>query len=122
VVAVLVALAWGAVGCAAVDALVEMNWCDKSGCVWLVLQGKDGQFQQVGRLEGFSGSVMVAPSAHNGWYDLLVPATEQANTFLTLEHDGTSYPARPVASNQPQPDPNSLLELRFAGDNWLTMP
>lgn len=109
-------------GDGAVDALVEMNWCDKSGCVWLVLQGKDGQFQQVGRLEGFSGSVMVAPSAHNGWYDLLVPATEQANTFLTLEHDGTSYPARPVASNQPQPDPNSLLELRFAGDNWLTMP
>ena len=109
-------------GDGAVDALVQMNWCDKSGCVWLVLQGKDGQFQQVGRLEGFSGSVMVAPSAHNGWYDLLVPSTEQANTFLTLEHDGTSYPARPVASNQPQPDPNSLLELRFAGDNWLTMP
>ena len=65
---------------------------------------------------------MVAPSAHNGWYDLLVPSTEQSEYLLTLEHDGTSYPARPVASNQPQPDPNSLLELRFAGDNWLTMP
>jgi uncharacterized membrane protein len=109
-------------GDGAVDALVQMNWCDKSGCVWLVLQGKEGQFQQVGRLEGFSGSVMVAPSAHNGWYDLLVASTEQANTFLTLEHDGSSYPTHPAASNQPQPDPNSLLELRFAGDNWLTMP
>jgi putative lipoprotein len=104
------------------DALVEMNWCDKSGCVWMVLQGKEGQFQQVARLEGFSGSVMVAPSAHNGWNDLLVSSTEQANTFLTLEHDGSSYPSRPTASSQPQPDPNSLLELRFAGDNWLTMP
>ena len=109
-------------GDGAVDALVQMNWCDKSGCVWLVLQGTDGQFQQVSRLEGFSGGVMVAPSAHNGWYDLLVASTEQANTFLTLEHDGSSYPTRPVANNQPQPDPNSLLELRFAGDNWITMP
>lgn len=109
-------------GDGSLDALAEMNWCDKSGCVWLVLQGKEGQFQQVGRLEGFSSGVMVAPSAHNGWYDLLVPSTGQANTVLTLEHDGSSYPSRPVASNQPQPDPNSLLELRFAGDNWLTMP
>jgi uncharacterized membrane protein len=104
------------------DALVEMNWCDKSGCVWMVLQGNDGQFRQVGRLEGVSGSVMVASSAHNGWNDLLVSSTEQANTFLTLEHDGSSYPTRATTNSQPQPDPNTLLELRFAGDNWLTMP
>ncbi len=109
-------------GDGSLDALVEMNWCDKSGCVWLVLQGNNGQYQQVGRLEGFSGTVMVAPSAHNGWFDLLIPSAEQANTYLTLEHDGSAYPSRPAVSNQPQPDPNTLLQLRFEGDNWLTIP
>ncbi len=108
-------------GDGSIDALVEMNWCDKSGCVWLVLQGNSGQYQQVARLEGFSGSVMVSPTAHNGWADLLVPSTDQANTYLSLEHDGSSYPARPATSNQ-QPDPSTLLQLKFGGDNWLTMP
>ncbi len=108
-------------GDGSIDVLVEMNWCDKSGCVWLVLQGNNGQYQQVARLEGFSGTVMVSPTAHNGWADLLVPSTDQANTYLVLEHDGSSYPARPVASNQ-QPDPSTLLQLKFDGDNWLSMP
>ena len=110
-------------GDGSVDALTEMNWCDKSGCVWLVLQGNNGQYQVAGRLEGFSGTVMVAPSMHNGWFDLLIPSSEQTNGYLVLEHDGNTYPARPVASSQPQqPDPNTLLQLRFEGDNWLTMP
>ena len=107
-------------GDGSIDALVEMNWCDKSGCIWLVLQGNNGQYQQVGRLEGFAGTVMISPTAHNGWADLLVPSTEQANTYLSLEHDGNSYPARPATSNQ-QPDPATLLQLKFDGDNWLTM-
>ncbi|MFB0975191.1 MAG: hypothetical protein QMB71_03620 [Tolumonas sp.] len=109
-------------GDGSVDALIEMNWCDKSGCIWLVLQGNNGQYQVTGRLEGFSGTVMVAPSMHNGWFDVLIPSSEQANGYLVLEHDGNAYPARPVAGNQPLPDPNTLLQLRFEGDNWLTIP
>lgn len=33
-------------GDGSLDALVEMNWCDKSGCVWLVLQGNNGQISR----------------------------------------------------------------------------
>ncbi len=73
-------------------------------------------------MEGFRGTVMVVPSMHNGWFDLLIPSSEQTDGYQILEHDGNAYPARPVAGNQPQPDPNTLLQLRFEGDNWLTLP
>lgn len=107
-------------GDGSIDALVEMNWCDKSGCVWLVLQGNSGQYQQVARLEGFSGSVMVSPTAHNGWADLLVPSTVRPIPICHWNMMAAAIqPVRPPAiSNQTQ----TLLQLKFDGDNWLTMP
>ncbi len=102
------------------DALVQLNWCDQTGCQWLVLQGNAGQYQQVGQLEGFNHAVMVSPTAHNGWYDLITPSSQTPGSVDILMHDATSYPARPVAL-EATPDESTLLQLEFSGDNWITV-
>ncbi len=102
------------------DAIVQLNWCDQTGCNWLVLQGNAGQYQQVGHLEGFSHAVMVSPTAHNGWYDLITPSSQTPGSVDILMHDATSYPARPVAL-EATPDETTLLQLEFSSDNWITL-
>lgn len=34
------------------DALVQMNWCDKSGCVWLLFQGSVDGYRFRAALKG----------------------------------------------------------------------
>lgn len=102
------------------DAIVQLNWCDQSGCNWLVLQGNAGQYQQVGHLEGFSHAVMVSPTAHQGWYDLITPSSQTPGNMEVLMHDANAYPTRPVALDA-TPDETTLLQLEFSGDNWITL-
>lgn len=101
------------------DAIVELNQCDNGSCKWLVLKGDAGQFQSFAQLEGFSGTISVSPTAHNGWYDLLTDGNSSSG-YGVIAFDGTAYASKPAAL-EVAPDESSLLELDFSGDNWATL-
>lgn len=103
------------------DAIVQMNWCDTRGCVWLLFQGSIDGYRFLSRIEGLHSPLLVAPSLTHGWHDLLV----QSDTlhWLALHFDGVSYPAAlSGASATETPASNSHSELRFDSGNWLTLP
>ena len=102
------------------DALVQMNWCDKSGCVWLLFQGSVDGYRFLGRIEGMQGPILVAPETTQGWHNLVVQSGFQQ--WSKLIFDGVSYPITLSGTpNTEAPSSNSHSQLRFDTSNWLTL-
>ena len=103
------------------DAIVQMNWCDKSGCTWLFFQGSLDGYRFLGRMEGVEGPLYVAPQSSKGWHDLVVQTG--FGQWNRLAYDGVSYPigvnGTPVIE---PPASNSHSELRFGSAPWLRLP
>ena len=102
------------------DALVQMNWCDKSGCVWLLFQGSVDGYRFLGRIEGMQGPILISPNTTQGWHNLVVQSGFQQ--WSTLLFDGVSYPI--TLSGTPTteaPASNSHTQLRFDTSNWLIL-
>ncbi len=57
------------------DAIVQMNWCDKTGCVWLLFQGSLDGYRFLSRLEGIQSPLLIAPERSQGWHALVVQWT-----------------------------------------------
>jgi putative lipoprotein len=103
------------------DAIVQMNWCDKTGCVWLLFQGSVDGYRFLSRLEGVQSPLLIAPTRHKSWHDLVVQSGFQQ--WASLIFDGISYPTALAAATPVEtPASNSHSELRFDGSNWLTLP
>jgi putative lipoprotein len=103
------------------DAVVQMNWCDKTGCVWLLFQGSLDGYRFLSRLEGIQSPLLIAPERSQGWHDLVVQSGFQQ--WATLAFDGVSYPTTLAAAKPVDPPAsNSHSELRFDGSHWLTLP
>ncbi|MBP8065817.1 MAG: hypothetical protein KAY36_06265 [Aeromonadaceae bacterium] len=103
------------------DAILQMNWCDKTGCVWLLFQGSLDGYRFLSRLEGIQSPLLIAPERSQGWHDLVVQSGFQQ--WATLAFDGVSYPTTLAAAKPVDPPAsNSHSELRFDGSHWLTLP
>ncbi|HEX8384719.1 MAG TPA: hypothetical protein VF576_00965 [Rubricoccaceae bacterium] len=88
------------------DALVyleSLSWCGSGGCTVLVFEAITGEeavaelgaFRPAAEISLMQGPVVVAPTRHEGWADLVVQDADGAR--VALQFDGETYPSSPAA-------------------------
>lgn len=85
------------------DALVYLEgpaWCGSGGCTLLVMEAIDeddaevlGPFRPAAEISLMHGPVTVAPTASDGWHDLVVE--DEQGVWRRLRFDGETYPYSP---------------------------
>lgn len=87
------------------DALVSLesaSWCGSGGCTLLIFEGISdpaevaelGAFRPAAEISLMHGPVVVAPSASEGWSDLIVQNADGQTSLLRF--DGETYPMSPA--------------------------
>lgn len=71
------------------DALVQLNWCSKQGCVLLVMEGTGKGYEFVSRTENVASPLYVLSTADHAWLQLQTKVSKQ---WKTLYYNGVSYP------------------------------
>ncbi len=77
-------------------------WCDMNGCRMAVFKATNEQFMLISEIAPVRGPMIVSKDLTNGWRDLVVRISGQADwdaREVPLQFDGRSYPSRPVLRN-----------------------
>lgn len=80
------------------DAILQMNWCDKTGCVWLLFSRLTGWLSLPESAGGDQSPLLIVPERSQGWHDLVVQSGFQQWATLAFDECPATPPRWPPPS------------------------
>ncbi|MCE2572156.1 hypothetical protein [Motilimonas eburnea] len=90
------------------DAIVQLNWCSKHGCVMLVFEGTGKGYQFLSRTEHVAAPILVGQSQQYHWQTLY---SQVAGDWRSLYYNGVSYPGNSKHLSSTSPDRSTGVVL-----------
>lgn len=103
------------------DAIVQLNWCSKQGCVLLVFQGTAKGYQFLSRTENVASPIVVGQTAQ---YDWLTLYSQVSGSWRSLYYNGVSYPGNTKGLTSSKVDNSTGVVLFSSGKprTWHSIP